>query len=145
MKKKVLFICIHNSARSQIAEALLKKYGRDLFDVQSAGFEKGVLNPLAIKVLQDEEDIDISQNSVDSLFDMLKQGKNFFYVITVCDAGNAQKCPMFPGLSRKLHWSFEDPSTFEGTDEQRYIKVKEVYQEIKKEVLSFIIAERSES
>lgn len=138
MKKKVLFICIHNSARSQIAEALLKKYASELFEVESGGFEKGILNPLAIRVLQEEENIDISSNSVDSLYDMLKQGKHFFYVITVCDEGNAQKCPIFPGLSRKIHWSFEDPSTLKGTDEEKYEKVKEIYKKIKKEVFSFI-------
>jgi arsenate reductase len=136
--KKVLFICIHNSARSQIAEALLKKYGGDLFEAESGGFEKGTLNPYAIRVLQQEEDIDISNNSVDSLFDMLKAGKLFSYVITVCDEGNAQKCPVFPGLSSRIHWSFEDPSSFEGTDEEIYEKVKEIYKKIKKEVLAFI-------
>ena len=138
MNNKVLFICIHNSARSQIAEALLKKYGDDKFQVESGGFEPGKINPYVIKVLQNEEQIDISKNSADSLFDMLKQGKLFNYIITVCDEGSAQRCPIFPGMSYRIHWSFENPSTFTGSDEEIYEKVKEVYKQIKKEVLTFI-------
>ena len=138
MAKKVLFVCIHNSARSQIAEALLKKYGKDLFEVQSAGFEPASINPLAIEVLKKEENIDISNNSTDAVFDMFKQGKSFNFVITVCDEGNAQKCPIFPGLNYKIHWSFEDPNSFKGTNEDKYNKTKSVYKLIKNEVLKFI-------
>jgi len=138
MNNKVLFICIHNSARSQIAEALLKKYAGDKFQVESGGFEPRSINPYVIKVLQEEEEIDISNNSADSLFEMLKQGKLFNYIITVCDEGNAQKCPIFPGMSHRIHWSFSDPSTFKGSDAEIYEQVKEVYKDIKKEVLTFI-------
>lgn len=145
MSNKVLFICIHNSARSQIAEALLKKYAGDKFQVESGGFEPGTINPYAIQVLQQEENIDISHNSADSLFEMLKQGKLFNYIITVCDEGNAQKCPIFPGMSSRIHWSFPDPSTFVGSDEEIYEQIKKVYKEIKKEVLTFIeLVEKNE-
>jgi arsenate reductase len=136
--KKVLFVCIHNSARSQIAEALLKKYGDGLFEVESAGFEPSTINPLAIKVLQEEENINISDNSSDSIFELFKQGKHFSFVITVCDEGNAQRCPIFPGLNYRIHWSFEDPSLLEGSDEQKYEKIKDIYNLIKQEVLKFI-------
>ncbi len=137
MKKRVLFVCIHNSARSQIAEELLRKYGGDLFEVQSAGFEPKELNPFAIEVLK-EEGIDISGKEPNSLFEFFKQGKRFNYVITVCDEGNAQKCPIFPGLDYRIHWGFEDPSTFTGSDEEKLAKTREVKQQIEKEVLEFI-------
>ncbi|MCF6309200.1 MAG: arsenate reductase ArsC [Sulfurimonas sp.] len=144
MKKKVLFICIHNSARSQIAEALLKKYANDLFEVQSAGFEPSSINPIAIELLQKEENINISNNSSDAIFELFKQGRHFNLVITVCDEGNAQRCPIFPGLNYRIHWSFEDPSSIEGTDEQKYEKVKEIYLLIKKEVMNFIYLAKNE-
>lgn len=135
--KKVLFVCIHNSARSQMAEELLKKYGEGDFEVQSAGFEPGELNPLAIEVLK-EEGIDIQDKSTNSVFDFFKQGKIFNYVITVCDEGNAQKCPIFPGLNYRIHWSFEDPKSFIGTYEEKLEKTKVVKEQIKAEVLKFI-------
>lgn len=138
MKKKVLFVCIQNSARSQMAEALLKKYGNGLFDVESAGFEPSTINPLAIEILQKEENIDISKNTADSLFEFFKQGRRYNFVITVCDEGHAQKCPIFPGLKYRLHWSFEDPALVQGTVTQKYDKVKEIYKSIKEEVLTFI-------
>jgi arsenate reductase len=137
--KKVLFVCIHNSARSQIAEALLKKYGDEgLFEVESAGFEPASLNPLAVEVLKKEENIDISNNTTDAVFDLFKQGKHFNLVIAVCDEGNAQRCPIFPGLNYRLHWSFPDPSLVQGNDTDKYLKVKEIYQSIKEEVFKLI-------
>ena len=136
--KKILFVCIHNSARSQIAEALLNKYGEGLFEVQSAGFKPSSINPFAIRVLQKEENIDISNHSSDSIFELFKQGKHFSFVITVCDEGNAQKCPIFPGLNYRIHWSFEDPSSLKGSNEEQYEKVEEIYMLIKEEVLKFI-------
>jgi len=131
--KKVLFVCIHNSARSQMAEELLRKYGADEFEVQSAGFEPAGLNPLAIEVLK-EENIDITGKATNSVFDFFKTGKTFNYVITVCDEGNAQQCPVFPGLSYRIHWCFKDPSNFEETHEEKLLKTRE----IKKEVLTLI-------
>jgi len=137
MKKKVLFVCIHNSARSQMAEELLRKYGGDSFEVYSAGFEPGDLNPLAVEVLL-EEDINIADKETSSVFDYFKNGKTFNYVITVCDEGNAEKCPLFPGLNARVHWSFQDPKSFEGTHEEKVNKTRIVKEEIKKEVLSLI-------
>ncbi len=137
MAKKVLFVCIHNSARSQMAEELLRKYGKDNFEIQSAGFEPADINPLAVEVLK-EEDIDIQGKKTNSVFDLFKAGKTFNYVITVCDEGNAQRCPVFPGLSYRIHWSFEDPSSFKGTNEEKLTKTRAVKEQIKKEVLSLI-------
>ncbi|WP_458700456.1 arsenate reductase ArsC [Sulfurospirillum sp. 1307] len=138
MLKKVLFVCIHNNSRSQMAETLLKKYSEDLFHVESAGFELAPINPLVVRVLMEEENIDISHNSSDLVFGFFKQGKLFNYVIAVCDEGNAQRCPIFPGITNRLHWSFEDPSLFQGSEKEKYEKKKEVYLLIKQEVLKFI-------
>ncbi|MCD4758249.1 MAG: arsenate reductase ArsC [Arcobacteraceae bacterium] len=137
MAKKVLFVCIHNSARSQIAEELLRKYGENEFEVQSAGFEPAGINPLAIEILR-EENINIDGKETNSVFDLFKAGKTFNYVITVCDEGNAQRCPLFPGLNYRIHWSFEDPSSFTGRDEERLAKTRTVKEQIKKEVLQLI-------
>src|SRR5260370_34734381 len=118
MKKKVLFICVHNSARSQMAAALLNNRGGEFFDAQSAGLEPGTLNPLAVEVLN-EMDIDISKNKTQAVFDVFKSGELFAYVITVCDESEAKGCPIFPGVTTPLAWSFPDPSKFDGTTEEK--------------------------
>ncbi|MGD0585061.1 MAG: arsenate reductase ArsC [Oryzomonas sp.] len=139
MKKetKVLFVCIHNSARSQIAEAYLKQIAGDRFEVQSAGFEPGTLNPLAVEVMQ-EVGIDISGNKTKSVFDFFKRGVLFDYVVTVCDAATAEKCPIFPGITKRLHWSFDDPSAVQGTHEEKLVAVRKIRDEIKTAVEVFI-------
>jgi len=137
MKKKVLFVCIHNSGRSQMAEELLKKYDKDNFEVKSAGFEPEEVNPLVIKLLQEEESVDLSNKGTNSVFELFQQSQTFNYVITVCDEGNAQKCPLFPGVTKRIHMSFEDPKSFTGSDEEKLEKIKNVKEKIKKEVLEF--------
>ena len=134
---KVLFVCIHNSARSQMAEALLRKYGGDTFSAYSGGIEPGNLNPYVVQVLQEDEDIDISQNQAKSAFDFVKQGVLFSYVVTVCDE-SSQKCPIFPGVRERIIMSFDDPSAFKGSDEEILAKVRKVKNQIKEEVLQFI-------
>jgi arsenate reductase len=134
---KVLFVCIHNSARSQIAEEFLRKYGEDRFIVESAGLEPSTLNPLAIEVLK-EEGIDISDKKTQSVFELFKTGRLYKYVITVCDEGKAQGCPIFPGQTSRIHWSFEDPSTFEGSWEEKLIKTRKVKEQIKEKILEFV-------
>jgi len=134
---KILFVCIHNSARSQMAEALLRKYGGDSFSSFSAGFEPGTLNPLAVEALQ-EEGIDISDHPTTSVFDLFKEGKLFHYVITVCDESSSERCPIFPGQAQRIHWSFKDPSTFTGTHEEKLEQTKVVMHEIKAAVLELI-------
>ena len=97
-KKKVLFVCIHNSARSQMAEEILRKLAGDRFEVESAGLEPGKLNPIIIESLK-EEGIDITGKPTKAAFDLYKKGNHYDYVITVCDEASAERCPIFPGLS----------------------------------------------
>ena len=111
---RVLFVCTHNSARSQIAEALLKRDGGDDFEVYSAGTEVTRVNPYALRVLEDAG-IDWSGARSKSVTEFL--GQPFDYVITVCDRARAT-CPVFPGSSNTLHWDSDDPSEVEGTDEE---------------------------
>ncbi len=128
-KLKVLFVCVHNSARSQMAEAFLKKYGGDRFDVESAGLEPGKLNPIVVEAMK-EIGIDISQNKTKSAFDFYKQGKRYDYVITVCDESQSGACPVFPGGGERLHWGFPDPSGFTGAHEEKIEKTRKVRDEI---------------
>src|SRR5436853_4625987 len=113
MKKKVLFVCIHNSARSQMAEAFLNQICGSEFEAQSAGLEPGKLNPIVVEAMQ-EIGIDISRNRTKAVSDIRKSGKSFAYVITVCDEASAERCPIFPGVTTRLHWSFPDPSALSG-------------------------------
>ena len=133
----VLFLCVHNSARSQMAEAYLKKFGGDKFLVESAGLEPGILNPLAVEVMK-EDGINISGNEVNDVFDFYKQGKVFNYVVTVCDEGNSGRCPVFPGQHKKISWTFDDPSQFTGTQEEKLMKTRAVRDKIKDAVIDFI-------
>ncbi len=136
-KIKVLFLCIHNSARSQMAEAYLKQLGKDRFLAESAGLEPGILNPLAVEVMR-EDGIDISSNVVKDVFSLYKEGRIFNYVITVCDAKNSERCPIFPGLNKKIGWDFADPSTFEGSQAEKLELTRKVRDAIKRAVINFI-------
>ena len=136
-KEKVLFVCIHNSARSQMAEAFLNQLAGDKFEADSAGLEPGTLNPLVVEVMK-EVGIDISNNRTKDVAEFYKIGKLYTYVITVCDDASAEKCPIFPGLNKKLHWSFSDPSKFEGTKEEKLQRIRMLRDEIKKQIVNFI-------
>ena len=125
MKTKVLFVCIHNSARSQMAEAFLNQTCGERFEAESAGLEPGTLNPLVVEAMA-EVGIDISKNPTKSVWDVFKSGKLFGYVLTVCDETSAERCPIFPGSAIRLHWSFEDPSRFTGTHDEKLAKVRVV-------------------
>lgn len=135
-KKRVLFICVHNSARSQMAEAFLKQMAGDRFEVESAGLEPGKLNPMAVEAMR-EVGIDISQNKTKSVFDFLQQGKQYDYVITVCDESQSGKCPVFPGSGKKLHWGFDDPSSFQGTRDEILAKTRRVRDQIKHRIAEY--------
>src|SRR5205809_3114137 len=113
MKQKVLFICVHNSARSQMAEAFLKEICGDYFEAHSAGLEPGRINALAVEAMR-EIGIDISQNQTQSVVDVFRSGELLAYVITVCDESSAARCPIFPGVTRRLHRSFPDPAALSG-------------------------------
>lgn len=137
IKKKVLFVCIHNSARSQMAEEYLKLYGGDKFEVESAGLEPGKLNPVVVIVLK-EDGIDITGKQTNSVFEFFKEGRKYDYVITVCDETSGERCPLFPGKSERLHWGFEDPSSFTGTYEEKLERTKEVRDIIKAKIKDFV-------
>jgi arsenate reductase len=130
MKTRVLFVCIHNSARSQMAEAFLNKICGDQFEAHSAGLEPGKLNPTVVEAMS-EIGIDISSNPTKSVFDMVKSGKIFAYVVAVCDEASAERCPIFPGVSKRLHWGFPDPSAFSGTAEEKLERTRMVRDMIK--------------
>lgn len=135
--KKVLFICIQNSARSQMAEAFFNKYTDENFKAFSGGLEVGEVNPLVIEAME-EKDIDISYNKAKSAFDFVKEGVLFSYVVTVCDESVSQKCPIFPGVRERIMMSFVDPSTFTGNKKEKLEKIRKVRDKIEKEVLDFI-------
>ena len=136
-KTRVLFLCIHNSARSQMAAAYLQQMAGDRFDVESAGLEPGKLNPLAVAAMRDAG-IDISRNGTQSVFDLTQSGRRFQYVISVCDAASAERCPIFPGVSTRLNWSFADPSAFTGTDSERLRQTIAVRDEIRDRVQQWV-------
>ena len=135
-KQKVLFICVHNSARSQMAAALLNKLCGEYFDAQSAGLEPGTINPLVVEVLR-ELGIDISKNKTQRVFNVWKSGQMFQFVVTVCSEAEAEGCPIFPGVTTRLHWPFDDPSKFSGTDEERLQNTRRVRDQIHAKIDSF--------
>lgn len=140
MKKRVLFLCTHNSARSQMAEGLLRRMASDRFDVFSAGTEETRVHPLAIEAMR-EVGIDISGHTSKTLEAF--PGEHFDYVITVCDQAN-ESCPIFPGDTERIHWSFEDPSAAGGTDEERLRTFRTVRNAIQQRLRIFLtIAERT--
>jgi len=135
-KPKVLFICVHNSARSQMAAALMNATCGEFFEAQSAGLEPGIINPLVIEVLR-ELGIDISENQTQRVFDVWKSGQMFKYVITVCSEAEAEGCPIFPGVATRLHWPFDDPSKFTGTPVERLEKTRRVRDQIHARIDAF--------
>jgi arsenate reductase len=120
-KKKILFICVHNSARSQMAAALMNKMCGEFFEAESAGLEPGTLNPLETQ----------------RVFDVWKSGQMFQYVVTVCSETEAEGCPIFPGIATRLHWPFPDPSKFTGTHDERLAQTRSVLNQIHAQIDSF--------
>jgi arsenate reductase (thioredoxin) len=131
---RVLFVCTGNSARSQMAEALLRRLGGPAFEVFSAGTEPKGVNPLTVRVLS-EANIDISGARSKSTGEFL--GEPFDYVVTVCDRAR-ETCPYFPGAGRTLHWSFDDPAEATGPEGQRLAVFRRVMGEIRLAVETFI-------
>ena len=133
MKRAVLFVCVHNSARSQMAEAFLNQRCSDDFIAESAGLERGLLNPLAVAAMQ-EVGIDISRNKTKSIADLPDSGKDYAYIITVCDETSAERCPIFPGEGQRLHWSLPDPSALKGSWGERLAKTRLIRDSIRARV-----------
>jgi len=132
-----LFVCVHNSARSQMAEAFLRKYGEERFVAESAGLEPGTINPLVVEVMK-EEGIDVSDKSTNSVYDYYREGRSYDYVITVCSKDAAERCPIFPGDGKRLYWPFDDPSKVRGTHEEKLVGVRRIRNEIREQLLSFL-------
>ncbi len=137
MKQRVLFICTHNSARSQMAEGLLRHLGGDRFEAFSAGTEATHVRPLAIKAMA-ELGIDISEQQSKTLDRYLNDP--FDEVITVCDTA-AEACPVFPGARRRRHWSFEDPSKATGSETEQLAVYRRVRDEIRSRIEQELLAE----
>ncbi|HTE32118.1 MAG TPA: arsenate reductase ArsC [Chryseolinea sp.] len=138
-KHRVLFVCIHNSARSQMAEAFLKKYGEGAFEAESAGIEPGKLNPNVVTVMA-EKDIDLHGKSTQSVFSLVKEGRQYDAVITVCDREAAERCPVFPGVVKRIAWSFEDPSSFSGERDEILARTRVIRNNIEQTVRAFVKA-----
>lgn len=140
-KRRVLFLCTGNSARSQMAEAFLRHYAGDRYEAQSAGLEPKGLNPLTLKVMQ-EIGYPMDGHTSKSVSTYL--GKTLFhYLITVCD--DAEKnCPtVWPGMNQRLHWSFDDPAAYQGSEEERLAKFREVRDQIEQKVREWVAAQAS--
>jgi arsenate reductase len=137
MKHRVLFICTHNSARSQMAQGLLRRLGGERFEVFSAGTEATHVRPLAIHAMA-EIGIDISGQQSKTLDRYL--GEPFDDVITVCDAAN-ETCPIFPGAKQRRHWSFEDPSKATGSEDEQLAVYRRVRDEIRVRIEKELLAE----
>jgi arsenate reductase len=138
-KNRVLFLCTGNSCRSQMAEAFLRKYAGDYFEVHSAGLEPKTINPYTIQVME-ELGFDLSQHTAKGITNYL--GKVLFqYLITVCD--DAEKnCPTtWPGVNTRLHWSFEDPAKFVGTTEEKLAKFRQVRDQIQAKVRAWLVSQ----
>ena len=138
-KKRVLFVCIHNSARSQMAEAFLNQICGEEFAAESAGIEPGQLNPIVVEAMR-EVGVDISNNKTKSVTGFLESGARFAYVITVCDETSAERCPIFPGVGARLHWGFPDPSSFQGTREEKLARTREVRDSIQTRIEAWCAA-----
>jgi arsenate reductase len=134
--QRVLFLCTHNSARSQMAEGLLRHLAGDRFEIMSAGTEATSVRPEAIRAMADLG-VDISGQSSNTLERYL--GEPFDYVVTVCDDAN-EACPVFPGAENRLHWSFQDPSRAEGSEEKRLEVFRKVRDEIQARIRKELLA-----
>ena len=120
-----------------MAQALLTKYGGDDFEVLSAGINAGKLNPMAVEVIREDENMDISSYTTNNILDYFKEGKHFHYVITVCDEAKKEPCPIFPSLDGVLHWNISSPAC-NGTHEEKKAKVIQSKDELKVNILKFI-------
>ncbi len=133
---KVLFLCTGNSARSQMAEAFLRRYAGDHFEVYSAGLEPKPVNPYTVRVMR-EAGIDIRQQTSKDVFQYLGR-VNFGYIITVCPNAEAH-CPIFPGISFRFYWPFDDPAAVDGTDDEKLAKFREVRDQIDQRIRAWLI------
>lgn len=135
--RKLLFICEHNSARSQMAEAYLNFFAKGKLLAESAGLEPGTLNSDVVDVLK-EEGIDISMKKTQGVFELFKQQKQYDAIIAVCSPAVSARCPIFPGRAKRFNWPFDDPSKLSGSREEILAQTRAIRDQIKQQVLSFI-------
>jgi arsenate reductase len=136
MTTNVLFLCTGNSARSQMAEAFLRKYGQGQFEPFSAGLEPKGLNPLTVRVME-EIGFDMSGHRSKGIDEYLGK-EHFHYLVTVCHDAE-QNCPrVWPGVNQRLHWSFEDPAAYKGAEEDKLAKFRQVRDQIQEKVLFWL-------
>lgn len=146
MKPRVIFICIHNSGRSQMGEGWLRHLAGDRFEVASAGLESGKLNPLVVKSMA-EAGVDISAHYAKKAQDLIDAGEKYDIVITVCDETNAERCPVFPAsgtsgkTARRLHWGFPDPSALTGSEEEKLAGIRPIRDAIKQRLQTWLSEE----
>jgi len=133
----VLFVCEHNSARSQMAEAFLKHLGHEAFTVESCGLEAGILNPLVVEAMA-EIGYDLNGKTTQAVFDLFKQGRSYDVVITVCSQKASEGCPVFPGRALRYNWPFEDPSRIDGDRETQLAVTRKIRDQIKLQIEAFI-------
>jgi arsenate reductase (thioredoxin) len=136
-KTKLLFLSVHNSARSQMAAAWINHLYGDRIEAESAGLQPGVLNPLAVQVMG-EVGIDISGAGTRDVFEILRSGHPFSYVVAVCDETSAERCPLFPGVREVLHWELPDPSALPGSETERLEKFREIRDALRRRIEGWI-------
>ncbi|TVR70867.1 MAG: arsenate reductase ArsC [Spirochaetaceae bacterium] len=141
-RPRILIVCVHNSARSQIAEAYFHRFAEDLFEVESAGLLPGALNPYVLTVMA-EEGFDLSVKIPRSVQQVYRSGRTFRYVITVCDPARERDCPAFPAPVERISWPFPDPATFSGSREEILDKVRSLRDEIRDKIEEFVARERA--
>lgn len=134
---RVLFVCIHNSARSQMAEAFLRKYGGESYHAESAGLEPGKLNPNVVAVMQ-EIGIDLTGKPTQAVGDLFNNRQTYDAVVTVCDKEAAERCPIFPGKVKRIAWSFKDPGSFAGSREDVLAGTRIVRDQIEQQIKEFL-------
>lgn len=139
-KTRVLFICGHNSGRSQMAEAFLRDVAGDRFQIESAGLDPRPINPLVIDVMA-ELGIDLSRQTSDSVFSFFRNGRLYDVVITVCDDTTEAKCPIFPGITQRHHWPFPDPEALSGPRDARLDALRKIRDDIRTKVIEWADAQ----
>ncbi len=134
-KIRVLFVCTHNSARSVMAETFLNSLGKGRFHAESAGLEPRETHPLVIRVMK-EEGYDLEGRRGNSIFEYFKEGRLYDYVVYVCASEDEERCPVFPGVRKSLHWPFPDPSKLQGSEKLN--QVRSIRDQIKSQVEKWI-------
>ena len=137
--RRILFVCIHNSGRSQMAEAFLNDLGSPEFVAESAGVEPRSINPDVVRVMQ-EVGYDLFGAQSDNIVDFFRQGRLYEQVIYVCERGTEQDCPVFPGVRQTLHWPYPDPAALAGDEAERLEALREIRDRIRERVEEWLAA-----